>query len=165
MSEVNEEELTKKFQKFVGFETGKSIYRVKGKKMVAYSESITDNNPKYTKSETTADGKEDYSKLSAHPAFPSTFTIPALFNLAEIKDEEGKLIKNIGKLLHTGQAYDFTDCEPIKDGMKLYTTGKVSKIFVKSGILWIEALLETKSNDEKLVCKTTTTVGIRKGGY
>lgn len=162
--QLSDEELTKKFQSLVGTTTPKSIFRVKGKDMVRYSLAIGDSNPKFTKIATGADGKEDFSGIVAHPAFPASFTISALMNLAELANADGKVITNIGKLLHTGQAYDYTGCVPIKSGMKLYSEGKVSKISVKN-LLWIEATLETKNEEGQLVCTTIASVGIRKGGF
>ncbi|MHA1820252.1 MAG: FAS1-like dehydratase domain-containing protein [Promethearchaeota archaeon] len=169
MSEVSEEELNKKVQQFVGFKTGKSIFRVKGKKMVEYAKAIGDLNPKYVNVGKTPEGKDDYSTIVAHPAFPACFTVQtggALYSLDSLQYEDGKkLITNMGKLLHTGQEYDYTDCVPIKAGMKLYTEGTISKIWVKNGMLWIEATLESKTKEGEKVCTTTCTVGIRKGGW
>ena len=47
MSELSEEQMTEKFQTFVGTKTGKSIYRVKGKKIVAYAKAIGVTDLKY----------------------------------------------------------------------------------------------------------------------
>lgn len=168
MSELSDDELTQQFQKFVGFKTGKSIHRVKGKKLVAYAKAIGDLNPKYVNVGKKEDGKPDYSKIVAHPAYPASFTVQtggALYSLDTLKHDDGKqVITNMGKLLHTGQEYDYTGCVPIVHGMKLITEGEVSKIWVKNGMLWIQATLKSKSNDD-LVCTTICTVGIRKGGW
>ncbi len=164
MSERSEEEIR---SKFLGTELTKTIFRVKGKEMVRYALAIGDNNPKYTAVKKDANGKDDYSELVAHPAFAATFTVDALFKLADAKDADGKpLITNIGKLLHTGQAYDYTGCEPLRDGDKVYTQGKITNLFIKSNILWIETTMETRNKEgDKLYCKCVATVGIRKGGY
>lgn len=169
MSEINEEELTKKLQKYVGFQTGKSIYRVKGRKMVRFAKAIGSSNPKYTEVGKTEDGKKDYSNIVGHPAMPACFTVQtggALYTLDSLKNDDGsKILTNMGKLLHTGQKYDYTGTIPITHKTKLYTYGTVSKIFVKSGILWIEITLETKTKKDELVATTICTVGIRKGGW
>ena len=91
----------------------------------------------------------------------------ALYSLDSLKHEDGSpLIKNMGKLLHTGQKYDYTGCVPITVKMKkLYTEGEITKIWVKGGLLWIEATLTTKSDKDELVCTTVCTVGIRPGGW
>jgi len=170
MSGENEEELTKKFQRFVGFKTGKSIHRIKGKNLVEFAQAIGCTDPKYVRVEKTPDGKEDYSKIVAHPAYPAAFTVQtggALYSLDSLKHEDGTpLIKNMGKLLHTGQQYDYTGCVPITTKInKIYTEGTVSKIWVKGGLLWIEITLESRADTGELVCKTICTVGIRPGGW
>jgi len=166
---IDEDALTKKFQKFVGFKTGKSIFRVKGKEMVRFAKALGDTNPKYVGVVTDAEGKDDYSKVVAHPAFPSCFTVQtggALYSLDSLKADDGSnLIKNMGKLLHTSQKYDYTGCIPIVNGMKLYTEGTVTKIWVKAGLLWIETTLATKAEEKDLVCSTVAVVGIRPGGW
>ncbi|MBD3352686.1 MAG: hypothetical protein GF364_14460 [Candidatus Lokiarchaeota archaeon] len=169
MSELSEEEKTEKLQSFVGFKTGKSIHRVKGKNMIRFAKALGDDSPKYTKVEKTEEGKKDYSKIVAHPAYPACFTVQtggALYSLDTLKYEDGtKVIKSMGKLLHTGQKYDYTGCIPIVHKMKLYTYGTVSKIWVKNKMLWIETTLETKTKKDELVCTTICTVGIRPGGW
>ncbi|MHA1338490.1 MAG: FAS1-like dehydratase domain-containing protein [Promethearchaeota archaeon] len=170
MSEIDEEEMTKKLQRFVGFKTGKSIHRIKGKKLVEFAKALGDTNPKYVGVEKTPDGKDDYSKIVAHPAYPACFTVQtggALYSLDSLKHEDGSpLIKNMGKLLHTAQVYDYTGCVPITTKIKkIYTEGTVTKIWVKGGLLWIETTLESKSDTGDLVCTTICTVGIRKGGW
>lgn len=156
------------FQQFVGIEIPRSILKVKGKKLAAYAEAIGDMNPKYHPKPAAEGEKPDYSEVVAHPAYAAAYTIPGLFKLADIKSKEGEpIIVNVGKLLHTGQDYDFSGCEPITQAAgKIYTFGKVTKIFIKSGLLWIVAVLETQDVDRtKMYCKTTVTVGVRKGGF
>jgi hypothetical protein len=160
MSEVVRDE--KYFQQFVGFDIPKSIYRIKAKDCVAYAKAIGDLNPKYVGKEGDAE-----PNVVAHPAMAAMYTIPGLFSLADLKDPQGNpFITNIGKLLHTGQAYDFSGCVPLVPPEKVYTFGKVTKIWIKSEILWLEASLESKNKEgDKLFCKTKLTAGIRKGGY
>ena len=170
MSELSEEQLTEKFQQFVGTSTGKSIYRVKGKKIVAYAKSIGVTDPKYVEPGKTAEGKTDYSTIVAYPSFPASFTINTggpLYGIEAIVHDDGrKVITNIGKLLHTAQEYIYTDeCIPIKDGMKTYTTGEISKIWVKAGLLWMQMSTDTKTKDGKLLVKSIASVGIRRGGW
>jgi MaoC dehydratase-like protein len=166
MSEERNEEY---FQQFVGMDINTSIYRIKGKNLSAYATAIGDTNPKYHPQGPVAEGeKPDFSEVVAHPAYAATYTIPGLFDLADVKDEKGDpMIKNIGKLLHTGQAYDFSGCEPILGvKQKVYTSGKVAKITIKSGMLWLTAVLETWNKEKtKKFCTTTLTAGIRKGGF
>jgi hypothetical protein len=157
---VNEERL----KSFIGTKVAPSIYRVKGKKMAEFAECIGDTNPKYV----GVDG--DLSNIVAHPSFPSSFSVKALFNLADVGDAVGPLITNIGKLLHTGQVYDYTGCAPIVPSIdKLYTHAEITNIFIKSSILWVEVTMKTTDSQEvgqgTLYCTTIATVGIRKGGY
>jgi hypothetical protein len=156
------------FKQFEGMEVEKSIYRIKGKSLCAYAKAIGDPNPKYYIESEGVDSP-DYSKIEAHPAYAATYTIPGLFKLADANGTDGQpMIKNVGKLLHTGQDYDFSGCVPLKptETEKVYTYAKVDTISIKSEILWISVKMETKNKEgDKLFCKTTLTVGIRKGGY
>lgn len=164
MSERKEEY----FKQFVGFEIETSIYRIKGKKMSAYATSIGDTNPKYHPPAAAEGEKPDYSNIVAHPAYAAIYTIPGLFKIADLNGEDGEpMIKNVGKLLHTGQAYDYTGCDPLSIAdKKVYTDAVVSKIWLKSGMLWIEVKLECRNKEKsKMFCRAVLTVGIRKGGF
>ena len=165
--ERSPEEIEAMLAKFKGMEIEPSIYRIRGKTMEEYAKAIGDTNPKYYAT-VGPDGKKDYSKIVAHPNFAAYYTIPGLFKLADLADENGnKLIKNIGKLLHTGQMYDYTDCDELTaDVGKVYTTGKIEDLYVKKGMLWITLKLRTTDEEKKrLFCKTTVTAAIRKGGF
>lgn len=166
---ISEEEKMEKLKGFIGTDFGKKSSRVKGKNMVAFAKSIFDENPKYTQVGTDSEGKPDYSGIVAHPAFPASFTVNTggpLYNMIGLKYENGDpVIKNPGKLLHTAQKYDYTNCVPIKHGMKLTTNGIVSNMEIKAGILWIESELTTLNEKSELVVKTTVNVGIRSGGW
>jgi hypothetical protein len=155
------------FQQYVGLDIPKSIYRIKAKGLAAYAKAIGDLNPKYVGT-VKEDGEPDYTGIVAHPAYAATYTIPGLFSLGDVVDDSGApFIKNIGKLLHTGQAYDFSGCDVLTpEDAKIYTAGTLSKIWIKSNILWIEVKLESRNKEgNKLFCKTTLAVGIRPGGY
>ena len=164
MSERSEEY----FKQFVGFEIETSIYRIKGKKMSAYAKAIGDMNPKYHPKAAAEGEKPNYDDVVAHPAYAAIYTIPGLFKMADLNGEDGEpMIKNVGKLLHTGQAYDYTDCDPLTPAdKKVYTDSVVSKIWIKSNILWIEVTLECRNKEKtKMFCRAVLSVGIRKGGY
>ncbi len=77
------------------------------------------------------------------------------------------MLRNIGKLLHAAQEYDFSGCDPLTPATpKVFSDSKFSKFWIKSGILWGEAQIVTTNEDKtKTFCKTTIRVGIRKGGY
>ncbi len=86
--------------------------------MSEYAKAIGDTNPKYYL-EAAEGEKADYSQIEAHPAYAATYTVPCLFTLGNVKGDDGQpIILNLGKLLHTGQEYDFEGCEPLKDGKK-----------------------------------------------
>lgn len=151
------------FKQFIGMEIEKSIYRCKAKGLVAYAKAIgATHAPYYVEGEIGED-----VKVEAHPAYAATYTIPGLFKMADMRGTDGELmLKNVGKLLHTGQDYDFTGCVPLIAPEKIYTSAVVSNIFIKSEILWITITMESKNKEgDKLFCKTTLTAGIRPGGY
>ena len=104
------------FQQFVGMKIGPDKYRIKGKKLSEYAKAIGDLNPKYyVEPPKEEEVKADFSGIVAHPAFAATYTVPGvLMSLPEVVDKNGeKLIKNIGKLLHTAQIYDYDGCDPL----------------------------------------------------
>jgi len=168
--EIKQSEL---YQVFVNKKINKSIFRVKGKKMLEFAEALGDLNPKYVKVGTKENGKPDYSNIVAHPAFPNCFTVDAAFDLVgwkfplkEGQTEPTPFITNYGKILHTGQLYNYTNAvTPIKHGQKLYTTGYLKKAFIRKGSLWLEMHQDTHTKEGDLVCQSTVEVIFRKGGY
>lgn len=168
-----EEELSKKYQIFVGRELNKSIFRVKGKGMIEFAESVGMTSPKYTKTGSTEDGKPDYSSIVAVPTFPNCWTVDCCFDmvnwrypLKEGQKEADKFITNYGKVLHTAQTYNYSNSEvPIQHGQKLYTTGILAKAYIKKGMLWLLNYLDTKTQDGKLVVQSEVMVCVRQGGY
>ncbi len=158
------------FQQYVGMKIGPDRYRIKGKKLSAYAKAVGDLNPKYYVEPPKEEGvKADYSKIVAHPSYASTYTIPGvLMSLPEVVDDKGeKLIKNIGKLLHTAQIYDYEGCESLRAADKqVITTGVIKKLFLKGDKLWVEILFTSTNQDKsKIFCKTTLKGLMRKGGY
>jgi hypothetical protein len=174
MEQTEEEiEMSKKYQVFVGRKVNKSIHRMKGKNMVEFAEALGDLNPKYVEVEEKENGKSDYSKIVAHPAYPNCFTVDAAmdllgwkFPLKEGQTEATKLILSFGKVLHTGQTYDYSNAEsPIVHGMKLYTTGFLEKAWIRNNRLWLQMHLDTHTKDGKLVVQTTVNTVFREGGF
>ncbi|WP_457557901.1 FAS1-like dehydratase domain-containing protein [Candidatus Harpocratesius sp.] len=165
MTERNEEY----FKQFIGYEFGPDKYRVKGKNLSAYSAAIGDKNPKFYVEKPEGDEKPDYSHIVAHPAYAATYTIPGLLmQLAEVKDKEGnKLVKNIGKLLHTSQEYNYDGCDPLTPAdRKVFTVGKIVNLFIKNEKLWVELLFTSTNADKtKTFCRTTIKGLLRKGGF
>ena len=145
---MDEEELIPQeiLDKFLGSDTGKKIFRVKGKDMVAYAKAIGETRPEYIEPGVKEDGKPDYSNIIGHPALPAMWTISAMMGVddANFINDEGQKVKldiNYAKLLHTGQEYDYTDCVQVKDGDKLTTVGTLAECFIKGSpgkeILWL----------------------------
>ncbi|MHA1729999.1 MAG: FAS1-like dehydratase domain-containing protein [Promethearchaeota archaeon] len=165
MGEISEEELSKKYKHLIGIKSEGRKFEVKGEHMVNYARAITDDNEKYTKVGKTSDGKLDYSEIIAHPAYPATFVLGSI-PLNKVKHKNGDpVIKQFFLLLHTGIEYDYTSCIPIKAGDNLTSVGKLSNIFIKSHMLWIEMTVETKNEKGELVVKSKLTFGIQPGGY
>ena len=109
---------------------------------------IGDTNPKYYL-EAAEGEKADYSQIETHPAYAATYTVPCLFQLGDVKGDDGQpIILNLGKLLHTGQEYDFEGCEPLKDGEKVYTKGKIESCSIKSDILWVPVSMVATNKEE-----------------
>ena len=75
-------------------------------------------NPKYyVETPANSSDKGDFSNIVGHPAYAATYTIPGLLmSLPEVVDDHGeKFVKNIGKLLHTAQIYDYEGCDPLTE--------------------------------------------------
>ena len=157
------------FQQFVGKKIGPDRYRISGKKLSLYAKSIGDTSAKYYVEPPKEEGvKADYSKIVAHPAFAATYTIPGLLmSLPEVRADNGELfVKNIGKLLHTAQIYDYKGCEPLTIAeKKVITEGEIVKLELKGDKLWVELLFTTKDKKgTKTFCNATLKGILRPGG-
>lgn len=157
------------YKQFVGKSLGSKAYRIRGRKMSAYSKAIDDTNPKYYVPKGKGDDKPDYSKIEAHPAYAATYTIPGILEaLPDVKDDAGeKLVTNIYKLLHTAQEYNYEGCVPLTDAVsKVYTKGVIKKVWIKKGMLWVEIGMTTTNEEEtEIYCKTTLMGLLRQGGF
>ncbi|TFG19395.1 MAG: hypothetical protein EU530_06350 [Promethearchaeota archaeon] len=161
------------YQIFVGKQVNKDIHRMKGNRMVEFAEALGDLNPKYVDVGVKENGKPDYSKIVAHPAYPNCFTVNAAFDLLgwkfplkEGQTEATPFVLSFGKVLHTGQTYDYSNAEaPIVHGMKLYTTGALEKAYIRNKRLWLQMHLDTHTKDGKLVVQTTVYTVFREGGF
>ena len=157
------------YKTFIGKKLGNKAYRIRGRKMSAYSESLDDTNPKYYCGPTEDGGKPDYSKIEAHPAYAATYTVPGILDyLPEVADDEGnKLVTNIYKLLHTSQEYSYDGCVPLKDTTKkVYTDGTINRVWFKGGMLWVEIGMNTTNEDKsEIYCKTILMGLLRQGGF
>ena len=129
------------YQKFIGKTLGTKGYRIRGRKMSNFSEALDDTRSNYYVPKPADKSKPDFSKIEAHPAYASTYTVPGILSsLPDLADEDGnKLVTNIYKLLHTGQKYSYDGCVPLKDSVtKVYTKGIINKAWINKGMLWVE---------------------------
>jgi len=162
-----------KYQIFVGQEVNKSIFRIKGKQMVEFSESIGDLSPKYVEVGVKEDGKPNFSKVKAHPSYPNCFVVDLMWDAmnwrfpSEGEETEGKLLIPVpSKILHVGQSYDYSNAEiDIKHKQKLYTTGYCKEIYVKNNQLWITLHLDTRTKENQLVVQSELQIIVRDGGF
>ncbi len=157
------------YKRFVGKSLGSKAYRIRGRKMSEYANSIADQNSKYYVSKPKNGEKPDYSTIEAHPAYASTYTIPGILDaLPNVEDDDGnKLVTNIYKLLHTAQEYTYDGCVPLTDAVKkVYTAGSIDKIWIKKGMLWVEIGMTTTNEDKsETYCHTTLSGLLRQGGF
>jgi hypothetical protein len=174
MGQTEEEiKLSEKYQVFVGKKINKDTHRMKGYKMVEFAEAFGDTNPKYVGVGVKEDGKPDYDSIIAHPAYPNCFTVNAAldligwkFPLKEGQKEPTPLILSFGKVLHTGQTYDYSNAvRPMKHGDKLYTTGYLEKAWIRNDRLWLVMHLDTHTSEGDLVVQTTVETVFRTGGF
>ncbi len=158
------------FQQFIGVKVGPDRYRIKGKHLSNFAKSIGDKDPRYYVEPPKGEGeKADYSKIIAHPAYAATYTVPSvLMNLPEVMGPDGKPVcKNIGKILHTSQEYDYSGCVPLTAAeKKIYSYGEILDMQLKSDNLWVKFLFTTKNQEgTKTFCKAIVKGLLRKGGY
>ena len=157
------------FQQFLGYEFEPQRYRIKGKNLASLSELIEETNPKYFGiPPDSAEEKTDYSQAIAHPAHAPLYIVPGLFSYGSLQGEDGEaLIKNPGKILHTGQTLDYSNCVPLTGAdKKIYTDAKISRIEVVNEKLWIDISTITHNQDNsKIFCKSIITIMVSKGGF
>ena len=159
----------KYFNQFLGYEFKPQRYRIKGKNLTSLAELLGEENPKYypIQPNSSAD-KPDYSKVRAHPAYSPLYIVPGLFSYGGLHGEDGEpLIKNPGKILHTGQSLDYSDCVPLTGtDKKIYTDAKITRIEVTNGKLWIDISTVTRNTDSsKIFCRSVMTITVSKGGF
>ncbi len=161
---------------FKGFSMGKKKFRVRGKKLVAFAKAIgvpedDDYSAKYVRVAKTADGKDDYSNIIAHPSYGAVFTLKALYTslgLNLLNEATGKrvvLCNDPGTLLNGGQVYNYEGTVPIRDGDKLTTESFIEDVYLKGDLLFLLSKLETTNEQGESVLHTKSTVIVRKGGY
>ncbi len=157
------------FNQFSGYEFEPQRYRIKGKNLTSLAELLEETDPKYYPiPDISAEEKPDYSKVVSHPAYAPLYIVPGLFSYGGLHGDDGEpLIKNPGKILHTGQTLDYSNCVPLTGtDKKIYTDAKISRIDVKEEKLWIDISTITRNADaSKIFCKSVMTIMVSKGGF
>lgn len=157
MSERLPEDLLKKF---VGTAINDVKTRIRTKKLVKFAKAIGAAEEKYIG-----------DNAIQHPAYIGSIIVKALFSLADAKvqnekGEDVKLITNAGKVLHGGQGYKYyPDAPPLKDGEIIVTSGKLTNVYIKNGMLFLEAKMTTKNEAGEIVQDTFLSAIVRPGGF
>jgi hypothetical protein len=146
-------------KKFMNIETEAIKSKIRNKNITALAEAIGHKDKKYL---------GEGAALS--PAYIGTLVVKGLFSLADaaVKNDKGedvKLITNPGKILHGSMGYKFHDLDSVKDGDVLFTTGKLTKVFIKNDMLFLYADMITKREDGTVVQETSIGAICRKGGF
>lgn len=143
---------------------GTAKFKCRYKKMVDFAKIYGIKDPKYI-------GPEEDGIVACH-AFANSFAVNAFYILFPAmkvtqNGEERPVILNPNKILHAGNKYNWEGCVDIKNGDKLTTTGKISRMWLveKSMILFIEMVLTVKNQNNELVCTITSSGAARPGGY
>ena len=137
---------------------------VRYKSLVSFAKVYGITDPKYI-------GAEEDGVVACH-AFANHFTIKAVYKLliGFSVDQDGEpraIMTDPGKLLHTGNIYNWDGCVDVKPGDKLSMTGSCEDVWLneKNMILFYKFLVNVKNQNEEPVCNVVITAGIRKGGY
>ncbi|MFX1277751.1 MAG: hypothetical protein ACFFBP_02600 [Promethearchaeota archaeon] len=122
------------------------------------------NDPKYV-------GSEEDSVVAIH-AWANAYTIKSLYKLVigvKLTQDgvERPFILNTNKMLHAGNIYDWEGCVDVKNGDKLTGTAKWGNFWYveKNQMLFGNLYATIKNQNDELVCKVTSRIGIRPGGY
>ncbi|MFX1322203.1 MAG: MaoC family dehydratase N-terminal domain-containing protein [Promethearchaeota archaeon] len=143
---------------------GSARFKCRYNKMVNFAKIYGISDPKYV-------GPEEEGIIACH-GYANSFAVNAFYILVPgIKmtqnGEERPMVLNPNKLLHAGNKYNWEGCVDIKNGDKLTSTGKISKVWLveQNMILFAELLLTVKNQNDELVCKVISSAAIRPGGY
>jgi len=137
---------------------------IRYKSLVNFAKVYGINDQKYI-------GSEEDGIVACH-AYANHFTIKAVYKLligfkVEQNGEPRTIMRDPGKLLHTGNIYNWDGCVDVKPGDKLFITGTCEDVWLneKNMMLFYKFLVDVKNQDEQPVCKVVITAGVRKGGY
>lgn len=143
-----------KYGKYIGMKLEPVVFEVTGDRIRQYAKATNDPNPEFH--------VEDDSKLLTPLPFTSVYWISAIPNFLKKVMEEG-IIKDLSRLLHGGQKYEFL--KPVKPGDKLELCVEIKNIYVKNNMLFLEINLPVKNQNNERVSNLTTTFIIRPGGF
>lgn len=141
-----------KYDKYVGMAFPPVTFEVTGERIRNYAKA-TDDMKEFL--------EKDDSKLVAPLAFTSVYWISSFTHLGKLVGEG--IIKDLSKLLHGGQRYEFL--APVKPGDKLELQTEIKEIYVKNNMLFLVFNITVKNQNDEMVSKITTTFIIRPGGF
>ncbi len=143
---------------------GSSSFNIRYRTLVNFAKVYGITDPKYV-------GTEEEGVIACH-AFANYFSIKALYKLVlgitiEQDGKERKVVRDLGKILHTANQYNWKGCVDIKPGDKLKATGKCGKVWLneKNMMLFTEFIVKVINQNNEPVCNVVITAGVRKGGY
>lgn len=146
------EEKRSEYEEFIGKEMKGGTFKVTQKKITSYCEAVGHTDPRYI------DGNIEGGTV-APPEFAAVYAMGAWSGMISLRD----LITDIGKLLHTGQSYEYF--EPVKPDDILTAKTKLVDVYEKANMLWIVAECSMYNQDGKLATISRATAGIRPGGF
>ncbi|MFX1299140.1 MAG: MaoC family dehydratase N-terminal domain-containing protein [Promethearchaeota archaeon] len=125
----------------------------------------------YGKKDAKYIGPEEEGIIAIH-AWANVYAIKTLYTLVIgiklIQDGvERQFLLNTSKMLHAGNVYDWEGCVDVKSGDKLTGTARWGDIWYveKNQMLFGNLHATIKNQNDELVCKITSRIGIRPGGY
>ncbi len=143
-----------KYEKYLGMKLDSVTFEVSGDRIRQYAKATDDPNPKFIE-------KGD-RKLVTPLAFTSVYWISAIPSFLGKVTEEG-IVKDLSRLLHGGQRYEFF--KPVKPGDKLELYVEIKNIYVKNNMLFLEFNIPAKNQNGEMVSRVITTFIIRPGGF
>jgi acyl dehydratase len=142
-----------KYNKYIGRTFSPVTFEVTGERIRNYAKATDETKPEFL--------EKDDRKLIAPLPFTSVYWISSFASLGKL-GEEG-IIKDISKLLHGGQRYEFL--APVKSGDKLELQVEIKDIYVKNNMLFLVFNIPVKNQNNEMVSRVTTTFIIRSGGF
>lgn len=142
-----------KYKKYKNYKFDPITYKVTGDAIRAYAKATGDLKPEYT--------DPDDSKIIAPPSFLSVIFLPGFHGAGKLVKEG--IIKDLSKLLHGGQKYEYYT--PIKPGDIIVSQVEVIDMYVKNDMLFMIFDIPIKKQDGTLAARVVTTVIIMSGGF